>query len=303
MTLRRSTVRMPRLDLWAPYAFVAPFLVLFVVFTVIPSVLTFWLAWWEWDPLGGQRWAGIANFQRLASDPRFWTATRNTLAIAVMVAVVQLCIGLALAHALHRASGRSAAAMRVSLLVPYVTSAAAIAVLVAQLVDRDYGLLTRTLSAFGVSGVDVLAHPAGAWTVVAGTVVWRWFGFTALLMTAVLAAVPRELFQAAELDGAGPWARFRFVSAPLLGPVIAFSVITSVVGTLQLFTEPLIVDPSGLTCGPSRQCQTLALLVYELGFRDFQFGYAAAVASAVFVLAAMLLAVAFAAFRRRGWTT
>lgn len=287
----------------APYAFIGPFLVIFAVFAVIPSAATFFLAWWDWDPLGAQTLAGIGNFQRLAADPRFWTATVNTLMIALSATIAQLCIGLGLAHGIHRATARLPAALRISLLVPYVTSGAAIAILVAQLVDRDYGMLTRALATLGFGDVDILAHPAGAWSVVAAMVTWRWFGFTTLLMVAVLTAAPRDIFHAAELDGAGSWAQFRFLSLPLLGPVIAFSFITSIVGSLQLFTEPLLADPSGLTCGPARQCQTLALLVYEVGFRDVQFGYAAAISSVVFVLAAGLVAASVLVFRRLGWTT
>ncbi|WP_127472978.1 carbohydrate ABC transporter permease [Microbacterium sulfonylureivorans] len=291
-----------RRESWAPYAFLAPFLLLFAAFTVVPSLATFWLAWWDWDPLGGQEWAGAANFVRMAADPRFWTATVNTLVIAAVATTAQVCIGLFLAHTVHRATTHASAALSVSLLVPYVTSGAAVAILVSQLVDKHYGLLTRALTALGWGEVDVLAQPAGAWTVVAGVVVWRWFGFTTLLMLATLASAPRDVFRAAELDGAGSWAQFRFLTLPLLGPVIAFSFITSVVGALQLFAEPLLTDPSGLTCGPTRQCQTLALLVYEIGFRDFQFGYAAAVSATVFVLAAGLVGASFAFFRRIGWT-
>jgi cellobiose transport system permease protein len=294
--------RRARRDAAAPYVFLAPFLVLFLVFTVVPSVATFGLAWLEWDPLGTQRWAGAANFQRLAGDPRFWTATLNTLAIAVAATVAQATIGLLLAHAIHRAPPRWSAGVRISLLVPYVTSAAAVAILVAQLVDRDYGLLTGAVAALGLGQADLLAHPAGAWTVVTAMVVWRWFGFTTLLMVAVLSAVPRDIFRAAELDGAGSWAQFRYLSLPLLAPVIAFSFITSLVGGLQLFTEPLLIDPSGVTCGPARQCQTLALLVYEVGFRDFQFGYAAAVATAVFLIAAVLVGAVVALSHRLRWT-
>ncbi|WP_461475654.1 carbohydrate ABC transporter permease [Microbacterium sp. HJ5] len=292
---------MPRRTAVAPYMFLAPFLVLFGVFAVGPSVATFWLAWWDWDPLGSQEWVGSANFARLLTDPRFWTATVNTLVIAGLATAGQVCIGLALAHVIHRATRTTG--VRISLLVPYVTSGAAVAILVAQFVDRDYGLLPRLAESFGLTGVDALAHTAGAWAVVSAMVVWRWFGFTALLMVAVLASAPPELFQAAEMDGAGPWAQFRHLSLPLLRPVIVFSILTSIVATLQLFTEPLLADPSGLTCGPARQCQTLALLVYEVGFRDFQFGYAAAISSAVFLIAAGIVGPVFLLLRRVGWTT
>ena len=300
--IEHPRARRSRRDSAAPYVLLAPFLVLFLVFTVAPSVATFGLAWWEWDPLGDRTWVGVANFERLAGDPRFWTAAANTLAIAAAASSAQIAIGLALAHAIHRTATRSAAALRISLLVPYVTSGAAVAILVAQLVDKDYGMVSRALAAWGVGGVDLLAHPVGAWTVVAATVAWRWFGFTTLLMVAALSAAPRDVYRAAELDGAGSWAQFRHLSLPLLGPVIAFTIITSVVGVLQLFAEPLLVDPSSVTCGPARQCQTLALLVYEVGFRDVQFGYAAALASVVYVIATAIVGGFVVVFRRLGWT-
>ena len=300
----RPRLRGPsRWDAAAPYLFLAPFALVFAVFSVLPSAATFALAWWEWDPLGASTWVGVANFERLAADPRFWTATTNTLAIAAAATIAQVSIALGLAHLIHRAAGRAAGAVRVSLLVPFVTSGAAVTILVAQLLDKDYGSVTRLLDALGHPGVDVLAQPVGAWAVVTGIVVWRTFGFTTLLMLAVLSATPRDVFRAAELDGAGGWAQFRHLSVPLLGPVIAFSVVTSVTGALQLFAEPLLLDPAGVTCGPARQCQTLALLVYEVGFRDFQFGYAAAVATAVFAIAGAAVGAALVIGRRLGWTT
>ena len=288
-------------DVAAPYLFLAPFLVLFVVFAVGPSIATFWLAWWEWDPLAGQRWVGTANFGRLAADPRFWNATLNTLAIAVIATTAQVAVGLAIAHAIHQAALRRTALLRVSFLVPYVTSGAAVAILTAQLVDRNYGAVPAAAALLGFGDVDPLASPAGAWLVVSAMVAWRWFGFTTLLMLAVLESIPRDLYRAAQLDGAGGWAQLRHLSVPLLGPVIAFSFLTSVVGALQLFTEPLLVAPGTITCGPGRQCQTLALLVYELGFRDSQFGYAAAVATTVMIFAAVLVGGGVAASRRWGW--
>ena len=297
--------RRPQGRLWdaaAPYFFLAPFLTLFLIFTVVPSVATFWLAWWDWDPLVGQRWVGGANFERLGGDPRFWNSTINTLAIAGIATTAQVAIGLGIAHTLHRVALPFSAGFRISLLVPYVTSGAAVAILTAQLVDRNYGALPAAASWIGVDDVDLLSSSFGAWSVVAAMVAWRWFGFTTLLMLAVLHSVPRDLYRAAELDGAGAWAQFRYLSLPLLGPAIAFSFITSVVGALQLFTEPLLVDPGSYTCGAGRQCQTLALLVYEVGFRDFQFGYAAAVATTVMIFAAVLVGGSVAASRRWGWT-
>ncbi|MCC2031518.1 carbohydrate ABC transporter permease [Microbacterium allomyrinae] len=282
---RRTALR----DASAPYLMIAPFFVLFFVFGLFPVLATFWLSLWEWNPIGEQRWIGGANFVRMSADPRFWTAMRNTLGIFALATIPQIALALVLAHALNQARLRFAALLRVTLLVPYVTSAAAIAIVVAQVVDRDYGLLTRLVQSFGGDPVDVLSSTLGSWITVAAMVTWRWFGFTTLLFLTVLQSVPRDVFAAAEVDGAGALTQLRYISVPLLGPAILFTTVTSVVGTLQLFAEPLLVQPGSTTCGPARQCQTLALFIYELGFREFQSGYGAAVAVTVFLVTAVLV--------------
>ena len=279
-----------RRDERAAYALLSPFLALLLVFTFLPTAATFWLAWWRWDPLAEQEWAGAGNFTRLAADPRFWNAAQNTIAITLIVVVAQLVIGLGLAHVAHEAASRWVRVVQMSFLIPFVTSGAAVTILVAQLIDPDHGAVPRGLALIGLDDVDLLSMPPTAWAVVAGIVVWRGFGFTALLMLATLSATPRELSQAAELDGAGSWHRFRFLTIPLLGPVIVFTSLTSAVAAVQTFAEPLMIDPATATCGPARQCQTLAMLVYEIGFRESQFGYAAAAATAVFVLSAFVVA-------------
>jgi cellobiose transport system permease protein len=116
-------------------------------------------------------------------------------------------------------------------------------------------------------------------------VAWRWFGYTTLLYLASLHAIPRDIYEAAAIDGAGGWKQFRHITIPSLRPVIIFTVVTSTIGGLQIFTEPLLVSRAApLTCGPARQCQTLTLFLYEQGFGQFQFGYGAAIGVALFVI-------------------
>jgi cellobiose transport system permease protein len=127
---------------------------------------------------------------------------------------------------------------------------------------------------------------------IAVMVTWRWFGYTTLLYLASLQAVPRTIYEAAAVDGAGAWKQFRHISVPSLRPVIVFTIVTSTIGGLQIFTEPLLVSRSApLTCGPVRQCQTLTLFLYEQGFGQFQFGYGAAIGVALFVLIIAVAAV------------
>ncbi|MGU3646528.1 carbohydrate ABC transporter permease [Microbacterium sp. C23T] len=286
VAIRPHTARSATAARWtavAPYVFIAPFGIVFAVFGVVPMLATIVLAMSDGNVFGEQHWVGIDNFTRLLDDPRFWLAARNTLGILVLAVVPQVVLATVLAHTIVGFT-RRAAFTRVSLLVPYVTSSAAVALVAAQLVDRDFGLLSAFARAVGAPAVDLLSTPLGSWVAIAGMITWRWFGFTTLLMVAVLESVPREIYAAAEVDGAGWWSQLRFLSLPLLRPAVVFSGVTSIVAAVQLFAEPLLVRPGGVTCGPARQCQTLALLVYEVGFREFQFGYASAITVVVLLL-------------------
>ncbi|GAA0264986.1 sugar ABC transporter permease [Saccharothrix mutabilis subsp. mutabilis] len=276
----------------APYAYIAPFFALFAVFGLFPFLFTFYVALFDWNPIGEHTFIGADNFTRMLDDPRFWNAARNTVSIWFLSTVPQLFLALLLAHLLNHARLRFALFFRMSVLVPYVTSVAATAIVFAQLFDRDFGLLNWLLGLVGVDPVDFVQTTWGSHVVIAAMVTWRWFGYTTLLYLASLQAVPRDVYESAAIDGAGGWQRFRHITVPALRPVIIFTVITSTIGGLQIFTEPLLVSPgTSLTCGAVRQCQTLTLLLYELGFGRYEFGYGSAVGVALFVMVVVVAAV------------
>jgi cellobiose transport system permease protein len=269
----------------APYAYIAPFFVLFLVFGLFPLLFTFYVALFDWNPIGEHHYVGLANFSQLVHDPRFWGALRNTFSIWVLSTVPQLLLALGMAHVLNHARLRAATLFRMSVLVPYVTSVAATTIVFAQLFDRDYGMLNWVLQLLGFHHVDFTASVWGSQIVIAVMVAWRWTGYNTLLYLASLQAVPRELFEAAAADGANGWKQLRHITIPALRPIIVFTVVTSTIGGLQIFTEPLLVNPvGGLTCGAARQCQTLTLFLYEQSFGRFHFGYGAAVGVALFVI-------------------
>lgn len=288
-----GSTRVPWRERFAPYAYIAPFFLLFAVFGLLPFLFTFYVALFDWNPIGDHTFIGAANFTRLLQDPRFWNATKNTISIWFLSTVPQLLVALVLAHVLNHARLRFAAFFRMSILVPYITSVAATAIVFAQIFDRDYGILNWLLGLFGVQHIDFVQSGWGSYVLIASMVAWRWFGFTTLLYLAALQAIPRELYEAARVDGAGEWRQFRYISVPMLRPIIIFTVVTSTIGGLQTFTEPLLVSSAPLTCGPIRQCQTLTLFLYEQGFGQFEFGYAAAVGVALFV---MIIAIALINF-------
>jgi cellobiose transport system permease protein len=228
----------------------------------------------------------------MAQDPRFWNATGNTLSIWALSTIPQLALALVLAHVLNHARLRFALFFRMAVLVPYVTSVAATAIVFAQLFDRDYGLLNWTLGLVGVEPIDFTQSVWGSHVLIATMVAWRWFGYTTLLYLASLQAIPRDVYEASAIDGASGWKQFRFITIPSLRPVIVFTVVTSTIGGLQIFTEPLLISRSApLTCGPIRQCQTLTLFLYEQGFGQFQFGYGSAIGVALFVMVIVIAAI------------
>ncbi|MEV1003846.1 sugar ABC transporter permease [Nonomuraea sp. NPDC050202] len=280
-----ARVRQSLAERVAPYAYIAPFFLLFAVFGLVPLLFTFYVALFDWNPIGEHVFIGFDNFTRLLGDTRFWNAAWNTISIWLLSTVPQLLIALVLAHLLNHARLRLAVFFRMSMLVPYITSVAATTIVFAQMFDRDYGLLNWLLGLAGVGPIDFLQSGWGSHVMIAVMVTWRWFGYTTLLYLASLQAVPRTIYEAAAVDGAGAWKQFRHISIPSLRPVIVFTVVTSTIGGLQIFTEPLLVSRSApLTCGPVRQCQTLTLFLYEQGFGRFQFGYGAAIGVALFVL-------------------
>jgi cellobiose transport system permease protein len=275
----------------APYAYVAPFFLLFAVFGLFPLLFTFYVALFEWDPIGEHTFVGMDNFSRLLDDPRFWGALRNTFSIWALSTVPQLLLALAVAHMLNHVRLRAPTFFRMSVLVPYITSVAATTIVFAQMFDRDYGLFNWLIGLFGFEHIEFTASVLGSHIMIATMVMWRWSGYNTLLYLAALQAVPREVYEAAAVDGAGAWRQFRHITIPSLRPIIVFTVVTSTIGGLQVFTEALLVSPGSLTCGAARQCQTLTLFLYEQGFGRFQFGYGSAIGVALFVMVVIVATI------------
>ena len=278
----------------APYAYVAPFFIIFGIFGLFPLVFTFFVSLYDWNPIGAHTYVGLANFERLLHDSRFWNALGNTVGIFVISTVPQLLLALGLAQLLNHARLRWATFFRMSMLLPYITSVAATALVFGQIFDRNFGLINWVLSLVHVDPVNFLATRLGSWVEISAMVMWRWFGYNTLLYLAGLQAIPREIYEAASVDGASGWQKFTKLTIPSMRPVIIFTVVMSTIGGLQIFTEPLLVSPeSGLTCGAGRQCQTLALFLYEQGFGQFDFGYGSAIGVALFVIVVVAALINF----------
>jgi cellobiose transport system permease protein len=305
----RSANPMVRLIRWAdggitPYVYIAPFFVLFIGFGLFPILYTAYVSLTDRDLLspGIETYTGLANYRELVGDDYFWNSVKNTFFLMIMCAVPQLVLALILAHTLT-AAVRLRVLFRMGVLMPNITSIVAVALVFGQIFSRDFGVVNWV---FGLFGVDKINWQAGDWTAraaITAMVVWRWTGYNALIYLGAMQAIPRDRFEAAALDGASSWRQLWHITLPALRPTIAFTALVSLIGQMQLFTEPLLFDasPGSVTGGSARQFQTMTLFMYEESFRLGHLGYGAAVAWVLVLMTFVLAGVGYLFMRRGGW--
>ncbi|TQN27866.1 cellobiose transport system permease protein [Haloactinospora alba] len=267
----------------SPYLFVSPYFLLFGVFGLFPVLFTFWISLHDWGLLAGkQEFVGLDNYAFLLGDEKFWNALANTLGIFFLAIVPQLMLALLLADTLNR-SIRLRGFFRVGIIIPYVTSIAAMAIIFGQLFGREFGLINYGLETLGMGGIDWQNNRLASWTAIAVMIDWRWLGFNTLIYLAAMQAIPRDMFEAAAIDGASRLRQFFQITVPMVRPTIMFTVIISTIGQMQLFTEPVIFG-QGYGGGTQGQFQTVAMLMFEEAMGAQNFGYGSAIAWVIFLL-------------------
>ncbi len=289
-----------RLDFKAsPYLYILPFFLVFGVFGLYPMLRTAWMSLHDWNLIAPDRrtYVGLANYKALLQDDYFWNAVFNTVGIFLLATIPQLILALVLANMLNRGL-RWRTFFRMSILVPNVTSVAAVGIVFGTLFQRDFGVINWALDLVGVDAIDWRNERWAAWTAIAAMVDWRWTGYNTLIFLAAMQAIPRDLYECAALDGAGPVRQLFRITIPMLRPTLIFVVIVSTIGGLQLFTEPLIFAGDSLG-GPVRQFQTVAMYMYEKGIETTTTaGYGAAVAGMLFLMIIIVSVFNFLLVRR-----
>ena len=275
---------------WAPYALLAPFLVLFVVFGIFPLLFSLHLAFQSWEPtsgLGAMQFVGLENFAFALQDEWFWKSLQNTFGLALLAGVPQHLVAIPVACFIHARIKRRRNWVVAAWFMPYITSTVAIAILFTSLLATDYGLVNSVIRGlFGGPGVDWLKQPATLQVSIAMLVFWRFVGFNVVLYLAALQSIPNDLYEAATIDGASPWQQFRWITLPSLRPAILFGVTLSVVGGLQLFEEPFIL--TGGKGGTDQAGMTAAVYLYRLAFDFNDFGAASAMSWLLFSVVAVM---------------
>ncbi|MFI6096176.1 carbohydrate ABC transporter permease [Lentzea sp. NPDC051213] len=287
----------------SPYLFVAPFFVLFGAIGLFPLLYTAYVSLFDWE-LGADEhtFVGLGNYSTLLSDNQFWNALFNTFSIFVLSSGPQIVVAVLLA-ALLNANLRARTAWRMGVLLPYVASLVALTIIFGNLFGPQYGLVNEVLTAIGVPAIDWQADTFGSHIAIASMVNWRWTGYNALIVLAAMQAIPREVDEAARVDGAGPIRRFVSITLPMLRPTIIFVVVTSTIGGLQIFTEPKLFDQSGGSGGGAEhQYQTVVLYLYQSAFQGLELGYSSAIAWALFLVVIAIAGINFLLTRRLAGT-
>ncbi len=286
----------------APYVLLSPFVLLFAVFGLFPLLFTLVLAFQSWEPTAGlsaMRFVGWDNFAFALQDEWFWKSLKNTAWLALASGVPQHLVAIPLAVFIHNSFDRLRNAVVGAYFLPYITSTVAIAILFSALFSTDFGLINSALKAlFGAPAVDWLGQPQTIKPAIAIMVFWRYVGFNIVLYLAALQTIPKDLYEAATMDGAGPFKQFFYITLPSLKPMIYFGVTLSVIGGLQLFEEPFIL--TGGRGGSDQAGMTTAIYLYRMAFDFNDFGAASAMSWLLFLVVVVLTWLTNRAFKPRG---
>ena len=290
-----------RAEARAGWAMTAPALTAIGLFFVIPALASLVLSFTDFDiyalaDLNNLRFIGFDNYQRLLGNPLFWKAMSNTLWFVVLGVPLIVALSLAAALLVHARTLKWRAVWRVALFAPFVTTLVATAVVWNYLLHTRYGLINYGLSFLGIGPVDWLGNPSTALPAILIFVAWKSFGYNMIIFLAALQTVNKDLLDAARVDGAGPWMRFRHVVLPAIAPTVLLVAILTVAGMFQLFAEPYVMTQGG----PAKSTVTVLYFMFEEGFKWWNLGSGAAVAFILFLCIFAVTLVQLKLARRGG---
>jgi len=263
----------------AGWLFIAPNLFGFLVFVAGPVVAGFAISFTEWNLLSAPQYVGLHQYRELLQDPLVWLSLKNTLIYSLISIPGGMAVSLLLALGVNYAAF-TAKIYRTLFFIPVVTSAVAVALMWKWIFNQQFGLLNYLLTEIGVGKVGWLTDPKIALVSVAIVSIWKSMGYYMVLFLAGLQGIPREYYEAAALDGAGSWHRFRDITLPLLSPTLFFVLIISGIGSFQVFDQVYVMTKGG----PGNSTLVYNYYLYQNAFEYFRMGYASALAYFLFAL-------------------
>ena len=294
--VRRWAAGFAHRDTWAAFAFLSPWMFGFVVFTGGPMVASAILSFTDYSIIGTTHDVGLANYRELFSDPKVATALKNTLTYTAMVVPSHIVVALLLALLLSRV-GRFAGFFRTVFYLPVMVPLVAIGILYTLLFNGDHGLINAVLGFLHVKGPYWTSNPH--WIKPSLVIIHLWqLGGSIVILLAALVGVPQHLYEAAAMDGASRWRRFRDVTLPMISPAIFFVVIINTISGLQTFDQVYTAFFNQSTPYGTSASLMYAIYIFQQAFTLFKFGYASALAWLLFLVIAFITGVQFLVSRR-----
>jgi multiple sugar transport system permease protein len=290
-TIKPPAARRSFVERWLAMIFLAPTLVGMALFTFLPIIGSLILAFFRWDIISAPQFVGFANFASLAKDPTVRVSFLNTIVFVVVAVILQLGIALSLASMLQaRMPSWLRVFLRSTFFFPLVLSAASVSIFMRYMFNEQFGVVNWLLSLVGIPAVPWLTSPAASAAVVVLVYVWQNFGFSFLLFLGALTNIPKELHEAANLDGATGWKQFSNVTLPLISPTVLVASVMAIISALQVFDQPYVLTNGG----PGDSTRTAVMVIFESAFQQLEFGEASAIG---LVLTVLILAVTALQFR------
>ena len=265
------------------YLMSAPYMIYFLMFSAFPIFFSLFLVFHRWNIVGPMKWVGLANLNMMFSDPLFWKSIWNTVRFLLIHIPLQVIIALGLAEVLNQKI-KARAFFRASFFLPVVVSGVVVTILWKQLYSTDTGLLNGMLALIGIGKIEWLTNPAMAMPSIAIMATWKNVGLYLILFLAGLQNVPAYMYEAADLDGATTFQKFRYITVPAINPVIVMVIILSTINGFSLFIEPYVMTGGG----PLNSTLSTVLYIYRQGFSFYKMGYAATLG---FMLAGIIFVV------------
>lgn len=277
------------------WLFLAPTLIGLGLFTFLPILASIALAFFRWDIITDPQFVGLDNFAQIAADPTIRVSFLNTIVFVIIAVTLQLALALGLAvlvnakmPALLRSFFRSV------LFFPLILSAASVSIIMSYLFNENFGLVNHFLNMLGIGNVAWLTSPQGAMVVVVLVYVWQNFGFSFLLFLGGLASIPKEVYEAAQVDGATSWRQFWRITFPLVSPTTLVASVMAIISALQIFDQPYVLTRGG----PGDSTRTAVMVIYESAFKQLEFGKASAIGIVLTILIMLVTALQFRLSRR-----
>lgn len=281
-------------DAWWGYFFIAPAFIFVIGFTLLPVLGAFGISLTDWDMISPMRFVGLANYQKVFTDPIAQKTFINTFYYTFVSVPIGMVLALALAILLNQKL-RGLSFFRTAFYLPVISSTVAISVIFVWVFDPAYGLLNQALGLFGIAPIPWLTSPQWAMPAVILVTVWRSLGFNMIIFLAALQEIPEELHDAARIDGTNPWQKYLSIVIPLISPAIFFVTITSIINSFQSFDLVYNMTEGG----PARATYLIGYYIWEQGFKYLNMGYGASLAFVLFFLILILTLVQWTT--RRFW--